>query len=99
MRFHLFFDRLKSMVSYKRRNEKIHQEETMKIINRIQEIKTRHPELSKYLNEMPEFPPKVNDSEIRLADLMKYNNSLLELLEKYESESNKSSESGELPAK
>ena len=41
----------------------------------------------KYLNEMPEFPFNVNDSEIRLADLMNYNNSLLELLEKYELES------------
>lgn len=95
MRFHLFFHRLKSLVSYKRRNEKIHQEETMRIMNRIQEIKTKHPELTKYLNEMPEFPPEVNDSEIKLADLIKYNNSLMELLKKYESESNKKSESGE----
>ena len=98
MRFHLFFHRLKSLVSYKHRNEKIHREETMKIMNRIQEIKTKHPGLTKYLNEMPEFPPDVNDSEIKLADLIKYNNSLLELLKKYESESTTSPDPGEQTA-
>jgi hypothetical protein len=50
-----------------------------------------HPELSKYLNDIPEFTSNVNDSAIRLADLRKYNNRLLELLEKYEVESHKSS--------
>lgn len=78
---------LKGMLSSKCRNQRIHQAETMRIMHRISEIKERHPELIKYLNEMPEFPFNVNDSKIRLADLMNYNNSLLELLEKYELES------------
>ena len=68
------------------RNQRIHQAETMRIMDRISEIKERHPELIKYLNEMPEFPMNVNDSKIKLADLMNYNNSLLELLEKYDLE-------------
>lgn len=89
--FQTFFLRVQELVSYKHRTRKIHQLETMKIMDRILEIKKRHPELSKYLNEMPEFPANVNDSEIRLADLRKYNNNLLELLEKYELESTKSS--------
>ena len=87
--FQAFFLRLQELVSYKRRNHKIHQLETMKIMDRISEIGKRHPELSKYLNEMPEFPPDINDSEIKLADLRRYNNNLLELLEKYELESQK----------
>ena len=86
-----FFLRLQELVSYKRRNHRIHQLETMKIMDRISEIGKKHPELSKYLNEMPEFRPDINDSEIKLADLRRYNNHLLELLEKYEMESNKDS--------
>jgi len=58
-------------------------------MNRILEIKNRHPELSKYLNKIPEFRPNEKDSEIRLADLRKYHTKLLELLEKYELELNK----------
>lgn len=56
---------------------------------RILEIKKKRPELSRYLDEMPEFPVNENDSKIKLADLRRYHNNLLELLEKYELESNK----------
>lgn len=56
---------------------------------RIMEIKKKRPELSRYLDEMPEFPPDKNDSPIKLADLRRYHNKLLELLEKYELEANK----------
>jgi len=58
-------------------------------MKRILEIKKKRPELSKYLNEMPESPFNKNDSEIKLADWRRYHTHLLELLEKYESESNK----------
>lgn len=68
---------------------RIHQLETGKILARIREIKKKRPELSKYLNEIPEIPTNRNDSPIKLADLRKYHNQLLELLEKYELESNK----------
>ncbi|WP_341905236.1 hypothetical protein [Fluviicola taffensis] len=74
------------MISVRRRNYRIHQLETQKILNRILEIKNRHPELSKYLNRIPEFRPNREDSEIRMADLRRYHNNLLELLEKYELE-------------
>lgn len=87
--FHTFFLRLKELVSYKRRNQKIHQLETMKIMERISEIERSHPELSIYLNEMPEFPSSINDSEIKSSDLRNYHNHLLDLLEKYEQESDK----------
>lgn len=60
-------------------------------MDRIMEIKNRHPELSKYLNKIPEFRPNVYDSENRLADIRKYNMSLLNLLDKYEQEVNKES--------
>ncbi|WP_043023868.1 hypothetical protein [Fluviicola taffensis] len=76
----------------KRKRAEVHQQETMKIMDRISEIKNKHPELIKYLNEMPQFPTSANDSEIRLKDLMQYHNSLLELLEKYELESSTHSE-------
>lgn len=85
---------LRGMWSPKYRNQRIHQAETMRIMDRISEIKERHPELIKYLNEMPDFPVNITDSKIRLADLMNYNNSLLELLEKYELESTADLETG-----
>jgi hypothetical protein len=86
-----FFLRVKELLSRKYRKHKIHQRETMIIMDRISVISNMHPELSKYLNDIPEFTSNVNDSAIRLADLRKYNNRLLELLEKYEVESHKSS--------
>jgi hypothetical protein len=63
----------------------------MKMKDRISKIGTRHPELSKYLNDMPEFSHNLNDPKIRLRDLRGYKNHLLELLEKYELESHKDS--------
>jgi hypothetical protein len=74
------------MISVKRRNYQIHKLETKKILNRILAIKNRHPELSKYLNRIPEFRTNVEDSKIRMADLRKYHAYLVELLEKYELE-------------
>lgn len=74
-------------LSTKHRIYRVHQAETRRILARILEIKKKRPELSKYLNEMPEFPTNRNDSPIKLADLRKYHNQLLELLEKYELES------------
>jgi|GEM_PF-6529746 len=74
------------MMSVRRRNYQIHKLETKKILNRILEIKNRHPELSKYLNRIPEFRTNVEDSKIRMADLRKYHAYLLVLLEEYELE-------------
>jgi hypothetical protein len=87
--FQAYSYRFRGLISAKRKNYRMHQLETMKIMSRILEIKKKRPELSKYLDEMPEFPQNVNDSEIRLADLRKYHNDLLELLEKYELEAKK----------
>lgn len=89
--FQTFFHQVQEFVSSKHRNHQAYQRETMRIMDRIAVIRNRHPELSKYLNEMPEFPSNENDSEIRLVDLRNYNNHLLELLEKYEQESHKDS--------
>jgi hypothetical protein len=85
-RFQACFVYLKGLFTSRHRKEKTHQLETMRIMKRISEIKEKRPELVKYLNEMPDFPLNANDSEIRLADLRKYHNSLLELLEKYDLE-------------
>jgi hypothetical protein len=84
-----FLGSFPGLVSAKRRKYKLHQLEINKIMKRILEIKKKRPELSKYLNEIPEFSTNENDSEIKLADLRRYHTRLLELLEKYESESNK----------
>lgn len=89
--FRTFFRRFRGLTNIKRRNFKIHEIETKRITDRILEIKNRHPELSKYLNKIPEFRSNADDSEIRLADIRKYNVSLLELLDKYELESHKTS--------
>ena len=87
--FRTFFGRLKKMTDLKRRNQQNRQVETLRIMDRISQIRNRHPELAVYLNAIPEFPPSADDSEIKLADLRRYRNNLLELLEKYELESDK----------
>ena len=46
-------------------------------------IRDKHPELSKYLNEMPITIPEVNKPEITLKILSDYKNSLIQLLDKY----------------
>jgi hypothetical protein len=81
-----FFYWIRNRVSQKHRKQHIHQLETTRILDRILEIKNRRPELSRYLNEMPEFPENSTDSKMRLADIRKYHNRLLELLEKYDLE-------------
>lgn len=85
--FRIFLHRSGELISVKGRNYKTHQLETRRITDRILEIKKNHPELSKYLNMIPEFKSHANDSETRLADLRKYQVKLLDLLEKYEIES------------
>ena len=88
-RFRKFVGSSLGFLSRKHRVYRIHQAETNKILARILEIKKNRPELSKYLNEMPEIHTNRKDSSIKLADLRKYHNQLLELLEKYELESKK----------
>lgn len=86
-----FASSLPGILSAKRRKFKIHELETRRITDRIREIKNRRPELSKYLSKIPEFRSSTNDSEIRLADIRKYNVNLLALLDEYELEVNKES--------
>lgn len=92
LKFQLFFKRWTALASYTRRNEEMCRVETTRIMNRISEIKIRHPELSKYLNEMPEFH-QTTHSKIMLTDLVNYSNSLFNLLDKYERESKRVSDS------
>ncbi|MGV3611923.1 MAG: hypothetical protein ACO1N0_13285 [Fluviicola sp.] len=89
--FQKLAQRFQGLIRSKRRNFKIHELEARRITNRIREIKNRRPELSKYLSKIPEFRSNTNDSEIRLADIRKYNVNLLKLLDEYELELNKES--------
>lgn len=87
--FQASYHRLLALVSHKHRKQRINQLEIKKRMDRILEIKNKHPELSKYLNRIPEFLPNMHDSELKLATLRKYNDQLLELLEKYTLEAKK----------
>ena len=51
-------------------------------------IQKKHPELSKYLTEMPLTIPDLKSPEIDAENLQKYYNSLKALLSKYELELN-----------
>ena len=59
-----------------------------KIIDITMLIQKKHPELSKYLAEMPVTIPDVKSPEIDVENLQKYYNSLKDLLSKYEFELN-----------
>lgn len=54
-----------------------------KIIKVTAKIRADHPELSKYLDEMPAPLPKEKDGDVSLDQLNEYFNSLNSLLTKY----------------
>jgi hypothetical protein len=57
-----------------------------KILQITMTIREKHPELSKYLEEMTETIPDEKNPEITLKDLKAYYNSLSTMLSKYEIE-------------
>ena len=57
-----------------------------KILAITLEIQKKHPELSKYLDEMPVTLPDENNPEITVSKLKDYYNSLTSLIKKYETE-------------
>ena len=63
--------------------EEIENDLNSKILKITMEIKDHYPELSKYLEEMPETVPSANDPEITLNHLKSYYESLNSLLNKY----------------
>jgi hypothetical protein len=54
-----------------------------KILKTTMLIRTEYPELSKYLLEMPETVPGVENPEMSIKVLKEYLNSLIEILDKY----------------
>lgn len=56
------------------------------IINVIKDINKSHPELSKYLGEMPVKSSETVDPEVNLKNLQEYYNSLVQLLKNYDLE-------------
>jgi hypothetical protein len=71
-----------STSSYHDRKNELHS----KIMKVTMTIKEEHPELSKFLDEMPETIPNEKDPEIVLMDLKKYFDSLSDILAKYKVE-------------
>jgi hypothetical protein len=61
-------------------SEKTLTERIMAITN---EINKRYPELTKYITEMPETNPDIEDPEINKKILREYHESLLQLIQKY----------------
>ena len=59
-----------------------------KIIDITMQIQKKHPELSKYLTEMPETIPIDKSPEVNIISLESYLNSLETILSKYELELN-----------
>lgn len=57
-----------------------------KIMTITMKIQKEHPELSKYLNELPETIPIENDPEINTKVLSNYYESLVKLLSTYKLE-------------
>ncbi len=55
-----------------------------KIMDLIGKINDKHPELAKYLDEMPMTIPDLKNPTIDLAVLEAYHNSLCILLKKYD---------------
>ena len=54
-----------------------------KILEILSKIQNEHPELTKYLKEMPVTYAETASDEIKLSHLKRYYNSLNELLESY----------------
>jgi hypothetical protein len=54
-----------------------------KILKTTLLIHSKHPELSKYLEEMPITIPSTNNLEINSHNLESYLNTLIQLMEKY----------------
>ena len=54
-----------------------------RIIAKIDQIKQEHPELTKYIDEMPLTIPDESNPEVKLKYLYDYYESLNYLLEKY----------------
>ena len=54
-----------------------------KIVKITMTIREKFPELLKFLNEMPETIPDVNNPEINIVVLQNYFNSLENILRKY----------------
>jgi hypothetical protein len=63
--------------------EQIEKDLNAKILEVTIKIKDHYPELSKYLEEMPDTIPDEEDPEITLKDLSTYYESLNSLLNKY----------------
>lgn len=55
-----------------------------KIMSITSLIKEKHPELMKFIDEMPVTIPDENNPQLNLKALMEYYNSLTDLLKKYE---------------
>ena len=54
------------------------------ILNITMKIQTTHPELSKFIGEMPVRISKEEGAEADLKDLKEYHNSLVAILKKYD---------------
>ncbi len=54
-----------------------------KILEITMKIRDNYPELSRYLEEMPDTIPSKNNPEVDLKNLQEYYNSLTSLLKKY----------------
>jgi hypothetical protein len=67
--------------------EQIEKDLNSKILKITMRIKDHYPELSPFLEEMPETVPSENDPEITLNHLKAYYESLNSLLKKYKVES------------
>jgi len=72
--------------------EQIERDLNSDILKITMRIKDYYPELSKYLEEMPETIPSENDPEITLKNLKSYYESLNSLLNKYKEDSPKTEE-------
>lgn len=70
-------------------DEKIEKDLNAKILNINMIIKDHYPQLSQYLEEMPETVPSESDPEITLNHLKSYYESLNSILEKYKADDQK----------
>jgi len=78
-------EKTEKQISY----EQMEKELNAKILKITMMIKDHYPELSQYLEEMPETVPSENDPEITLNHLKSYYESLNSILEKYKADDQK----------